>query len=217
MRIGIVGLAGAGKDTFGEMLLRHMGGSYRLDKFAKPLKEAARIVFGDDFDDRDLKEVDRPFRYHKVGSALNYLREELGLTPDEYDIACRAAADHLFHYHALSSRRFQQILGSEIIRGARSSAWTDRLACMDNIIATDVRFQNELELFDAVVLVTRPGVVRVNDHPSEDLADRLTNIANGRLAAYMLREEGVLLCINDSAIDVLERKALIFSSIFKAV
>ena len=54
MQIAMIGLAGAGKDTSALILqrvLKERGMDFIIDRYAAPLKRAAREVFGKDFDD----------------------------------------------------------------------------------------------------------------------------------------------------------------------
>ena len=55
MKIGILGLAGAGKDTIATKISKELGLS--IDRYAAPLKQAALRVFGESFDDRTAKDV----------------------------------------------------------------------------------------------------------------------------------------------------------------
>lgn len=186
MKIGIIGLAGSGKDTFGEFLLGALEKEYNrvydsyvpwmIEKFAAPLKAAAAHVFGQNFDDREVKEVPQHIdtaMLIRMGEALLLLANRLGM---------RGQLDALVGLHgaliakrlSISPREYQQIVGTEIVRAVKDSAFRDRLADMDNIICTDCRFLNEVPVFDYTLLITRPGISPVAAHSSEKLAAELT-------------------------------------------
>lgn len=183
MKIGFVGLAGAGKDTAAEILAAGIG--YKIDRFAAPLKAAAELVFGPDFDKREVKEVP--------------VHITLGLFDDMMDaaFACSYALfgddqaklnsagvlfDRVFAVYDpmrlepvefISPRTFQQLLGTEVMRQVKDSCFRDRLFTLDNVLIPDVRFANELDVCDKVFLIVRegqpvPDVTKV--HVSEVLA-----------------------------------------------
>ena len=59
MKLGLLGLPEAGKDTAALILQRvlaEQGMHFEIKKYAGLLKEATRLAFGDNFDDRDVKE-----------------------------------------------------------------------------------------------------------------------------------------------------------------
>ena len=77
-------------------------------------------------------------------------------------------------------RRLIQVYGTEVHRSANENFWIDRtfdtLEPFVNYVFADTRFPNEATACDKLILVTRPGVVAVNDHVSDaglvfDLAD----------------------------------------------
>lgn len=216
MRIGIIGLAGAGKDTLGEILVQQMPG-YRLEKFAKPLKDAARIVFGDNFDDRDQKDVRRYMGDEHVGDdmdkALLLLEDALNLSPSEFDEVSRLHEDHLDYEIFLSPREYQKDIG-DIVREVRPSAFVDRIRDEENLIITDARFDNELEIADRIILVMRKGIEVNVEHESEHIAFRMTADWNERNFDYL--PKGLLAVHNNESIDFLrERSRLIAHAIKK--
>lgn len=184
MKIGIMGLAGAGKDTFAEYLLRYMQGymqGYRIEKFAAPLKNAAYQLFGAKFDDRDVKEVDQLKHPHTIDIAAGLCWSELGISTNSAAWARQHAAfpsegddsDGDFPI-SISPRRFQQLLGTEVCRAIDPDCFVKRIDAMRQVIVTDCRFQNEMDAMDEILLVVRPGIAPVANHESERLAAELT-------------------------------------------
>ena len=77
MRVGIIGFAGSGKDTIAKMLqeqLWEQGYCCGIERFASPLKDLARAVFGNDFDDRSVKEVLVPFTHEMKQVAYSEIK-----------------------------------------------------------------------------------------------------------------------------------------------
>lgn len=175
MKLGLIGLAGAGKDTAAEILQRVLseyGKAYKIDRFAKPLKQAAREVFGDKFDDRDVKEV--PVKVDQdimIEASFKALRS-CHLTDDEMDKASELFFEHLGFCNHLSPRKYQQLLGTEVGRATRSTVWSDRITkSTANLIVPDVRFGGEV--VDHNILITRHPVGLGSVHASEVLATEM--------------------------------------------
>ena len=180
-RIGIIGLAGAGKDTLADLIKGEFPelGLYR-DRFAAPLKKAARHVFGPNFDERRWKEAETVLSIQdadRVIEASIQLAHDLKLTDDEEQVFQDAVFEQGWDVGtSLSPRKFQQRLGTECVRRARKTAFVDRVAASAGaIIVPDCRFENETRVFDQLLLIIRPGVKAVADHPSEALATTLTS------------------------------------------
>ena len=192
MKIGIMGLAGAGKDTFAEELLKHLPGA-RIDRFASPLKKAAEYVFGPYFDDRVVKEKRIPVTastYDRMIEGAMQVCNELGFTEQEEE-----AASLYFFESALgekdpdlylscedlpriSPREYQQLLGTEVIRKVRETAFSDRIKNMQGmVLLTDCRFSTEVQAVDYVLLVVRESVYGARpEHSSEHLSWDLTDL-----------------------------------------
>ena len=180
MKIGIMGLAGAGKDTFAEYLLQYMPG-YRIEKFAAPLKNAAYRLFGSTFDDRNVKEVLTTVCAEDCDDAVALCLGELGLPPMSniqqliYDVFSTDDGENYPESPITTSpRRFQQLLGTEVCRAIDPDCFVKRIDAMHQVIVTDCRFQNEMDAMDEILLVVRPGVAPVSSHESERLAAELT-------------------------------------------
>ncbi|QYD70140.1 hypothetical protein KZJ38_07485 [Paraburkholderia edwinii] len=192
--IGITGLAGAGKDSFASQLQRALtinGFESRIDSFADPIrkisqrmglepydrerKEVKHAMGPDDFNDRLYEAIEAVLaeRLEDNDRALLY-----AYTVEACDrfIIDRDATYPTMH---ISPREFMQVLGTEGGQRIRKGLWVDsalmRWRSMPGYtLVADCRFEYEIRQIDHLFVVVRPGVVRVNEHASEDLPDRLT-------------------------------------------
>ena len=171
MRIGITGLAGAGKDIAAEILSELSG--IKVARYAAPLKQAALFVFGSTFDNRDTKDVRVPFygtelEDRAIEAAIE-LQHILFRTERE-----RAEFAERFmltvHLHGeLSPREFQQLVGTECARAVSSTVFQDYLTrTHSSAIIPDVRFKEEADVLDWLIVIDR-DVPKLN-HSSEDFA-----------------------------------------------
>lgn len=162
MRIIIFGLAGAGKDTVAEMLLEHLPIT-TVTKFAKKIKETALAVFGEGFDERDVKEVNVTLNLFDVYGACGLLFRELWQDPQTRDAALKKCCEVLTEYDPhdtgfvqLSPRKFQQLLGTEIVRGIEDAAWVnatrEETTGDGTFIISDGRFENEIFSTEDILL-----------------------------------------------------------------
>lgn len=123
MLIGVVGFIGSGKGTVGD-ILEHKG--FVKDSFAKPLKDAAAVIFGWP---RDLLEGDT--------EVSRRWREE----PDAYWTTN--------FKKEFSPRLALQLLGTEAGRNVfHKDIWVISLlnrAKGKDVVVTDVRFKNEID------------------------------------------------------------------------
>lgn len=166
IKIGLLGLAGSGKDTAAEML-RDLTG-YPIKRYADELKKAAKAVFGENFDNRDIKEI---IHYVNPDHMLECTFQMLHtvLNESEMDKASELYAEHLGLRSTISPREYQQILGTEIGRAIDPDVWTRKIKNFKgNCIVPDVRFPNEL--LDHNILMIRHGVPKGIVHSSEALA-----------------------------------------------
>ena len=176
MKVAILGLIGAGKDTFATMLqqeLENSGRTFVIDKFARPLKELTSKVFNlslEELEDRVIKEfavqVNRDLMveqvFHTLSTVLQFSDEELEKASELY-------FEHFCSARAISPREFQQVFGTDVVRATKPSAWVDYLQSKPHdIIVTDCRFSNEL--CDLNYLVERFEAVSRPQHSSEHFA-----------------------------------------------
>ena len=180
MKVGILGLAGSGKDTFAKMLqeeLATLGHCFALESYAKPLKVLTSIIFDltlDELEDRELKETPKEIDPdYAIQAVFNLLNKILQFTPEELETASEKYFEVLGHKTYLSPREFQQLFGTDVVRATKSTAWVDYLqAKKGNLIVTDVRFANEV--CDENFLLQRHQLAPRPAHPSEHLAWDLT-------------------------------------------
>ena len=91
IKIGLVGLAGAGKDTAALILQRvlaEQGKHFGIDRYAALLKKCSQQVFGDNFDDRDVKEemvFVTPTLADKMIDATDNCQPVLGLNGEDFE------------------------------------------------------------------------------------------------------------------------------------
>ncbi|ALA12250.1 putative dNMP kinase [Acinetobacter phage phiAB6] len=177
-KIGLIGLAGSGKDTVAVILqeaLKERGQVFEVDRYAGLLKEAARQVFGENFDDRNVKEMDKFVDLSladKIIDATDYVYLKLNRSDidlDEWNALCQK---HIDSCTWMSPRKFQQLLGTEVGRAIDENIWVNYLKNQDrNLIIPDVRFGNEDVDFN--ILITRHPVPQGKLHASEVYAAEL--------------------------------------------
>lgn len=172
--IGIMGLAGSGKDTAGKWLVDNRG--YERVAFADPLKEAALKVDPIVEQRRDVDEEGEEFTYN-VG--LRWLVEEHG-----WEVVKDTVPE---------VRRFLQELGASIraldpdfwIRQALKKAAVVNERSGRPVVITDVRYPNEVAALRKagwhLVYIDRPGTPRMA-HESEQLT--------GENADYLIHNDG---------------------------
>ena len=179
LKIGLLGLASAGKDTAAEILQRvlaEQGMCFPIMKYAGLLKEATRLAFGDNFDDRDVKEERvfvTPDLADKIIDATDYVWLKLGFSQEHFEIFNDLCVQCIDSKTWISPREFQQLLGTDVVRAIDPDAWVNYLKSEDgNFIVSDVRFTNEL--VDYNVLLWRTDICQddagVLGHSSEKLA-----------------------------------------------
>lgn len=177
MKVGILGLAGSGKDTFANMLLEHLP-DFKIDRYARPLKELTYRIFGltiDEVEDRAIKEIPvQVSRDVMIQEVFGTLSDVLNFTDEELDKASELFFEHFQSARAMSPREFQQIFGTDVVRAVKPTAWVDRLhSVQGNLIVPDVRFENEL--CDYNLLIMREQYVEKPTHSSELFAWSIEN------------------------------------------
>src|SRR5574344_10690 len=121
-RIGLLGLTESGKDTAALILQRALaeqGMHFEIKKYAGLLKEATRLAFGDNFDDRDVKEERvfvTPELADKIIDATDYVWLKLGFDPEHFELFNDLCTKHIDSKTWISPREFQQLLGTDVVR-----------------------------------------------------------------------------------------------------
>lgn len=180
MILSISGLAGSGKDTIGDMIIKNHG--FKRISFADPLKEITAKAFNLDLSYfHDVTKKDAPLPEIVIfdeGYAANlaFAFNELGyenVTPQVFS-----------EYYGTEFRTPREILlkvGTEMGRECVSSTvWIDlaikKIKDTDgHVLITDARFQNERDQLKAIgatkIMVNRPSVTakfdRTKAHKSE--------------------------------------------------
>jgi len=217
--IGITGLAGAGKDSFAgflEYALAGRGWEVRTGSFAEPIRQISAHM--------GLEPYDRAQKEQPVWIDADDFRDKLyegieSVLAERMEPNDRA---HLYCYTVevcdkftrctskpggtlyISPRQFMQVLGTEGGQRVRKTLWVDMARQLwqvfpGYVLVTDMRFEHEAKIADLIFNVNRPGVVPVNDHPSEKLAamlnqgrrpafiplDKLNHVENFRDLAYL--------------------------------
>ena len=140
IKLGLLGLAGSGKDTAAEILqrvLREQGMNFEIKKYAGLLKEATRLAFGDNFDDRDVKEERvfvTPDLADKIIDATDYIWLKLELGEQYFELYNHLCTKNLDSQTWLSPRDFQLIVGS-LVREINPEAWVNYLHKQDGILS----------------------------------------------------------------------------------
>lgn len=177
IKVGILGLAGSGKDTFATMLQKHLT-DFTIDRYAAPIKALTARLFEcslEDIEDRDFKEKPKQVSRDKMIIEVYFcLNRTLGFNDDELDKASELFFEHFGSARAISPREFLRIFGTDVVRAVKPTAWVDYLQGENaNLIVPDVRFENELcdinILVERVVGGTRP------QHSSEQFVWDLTH------------------------------------------
>jgi len=175
--IGLMGVAGAGKDTVGEMLQRGLLNTAHLDSFAAPLYAGLSGILGvplHDLYERDTKE--KPIKGIGVSprKMLQTLGTEWGRDLINADL-----------WAILALQRHNQ----------RAQGVT---------ILTDVRFENEVSMIKSnggvLVNIIRPGTTPVEEHRSETLDRRA-------VADITLMNRGTLDMLANRVADIIEQGA----------
>lgn len=177
IKVGILGLAGSGKDTFATMLQKHLTG-FTIDRYAAPIKKLAAHIFEctlEDIEDRDFKEKPKQISRDKMIIEVYFcLDRTLGFNDDELDKASELFFEHFSSARAISPREFMQVFGTDVVRAVKPTAWVDHLQGKEgNLIVPDVRFENEL--CDYNVLIYRAHNPPKPTHISEQFAWAIEN------------------------------------------
>lgn len=155
MKIALCGVAGSGKGTVASIIAKYVDGVV-IGSFAYPIKHFLRLLLNltDEHIYGHLKEVPLTFRF----------------TPESFDAAAsfyiESGLDDLVSFDrmwfrflevfadnlrmedygvmfAISSRRLQQLFGTEVMRYNRESVWVDFALSKGYNVIDDLRFENE--------------------------------------------------------------------------
>lgn len=164
MKIGIHGKAGSGKDSIGSVLAEELG--MQLYAYANPLKKLCQAFI-----------PELPYWGNKTEKETPYLVRDLTFRFMEYDNSEGIRYDvlHMINMYFLdvlenketiSAREVLQYVGTDIVRKhLDKDFWVNLGKSKENVVITDVRFDNELVDFNIKV---RGGISASTDyHASE--------------------------------------------------
>lgn len=208
MKIGLIGLAGAGKDTFAVMLQEALalhGREFKIDRYAGPLKDLASKVFGltlEQIEDREIKEKPIQFRRDEaIDHVFHCLQNVLKFNDTQMDDAAHLYFETFQGSRAMSPREFLQLFGTEVVRRVDPDAWRNRLQNQSgDFLVPDVRFGNEV--LDFNILIKRYTPPNRPEHSSEHLAWDLCTDAS------LCSEHADFIIFNTDSLEKLKRSAL---------
>lgn len=214
--VGLIGIAGAGKDTIATFLKQGMenrGIPTSIYRFATSLKKSAEQIFGRDFDEREVKEVEKwvfiteqslhnCFGMDRLLVCLKDCLDSKGIA-NEYSITQQGINAYL------SPAKYQQLMGTEILRTIDPNYHVNRFLSQSAelptfvTLAPDVRFINECEVCDLLVFVYTTKESQRPKHESEKLAQELTIYVDsfGEGEEYLLTVQK-LLALNKPIIQI---------------
>lgn len=192
MRYIIFGLAGAGKDTTASILQHLIGG--KITRFAETIKEAALEVFGEEFDKRETKTKKVIVSKDSAMTAIAHAKVKVFPNISGIDTLhfWELAQDTLNKFRKdvytleISSREFQQAMGTEIFRATDKDVWANKTKSEtegdDIFIIADGRVLNEiLSPEDELIYVFRTKsheeLVELGKHTSEQMGVDLYHAA----------------------------------------
>lgn len=203
MRIGIVGLAGTGKDTVAQMLSELSG--LPTVALAKPLHDAATHIWGKGCLERDQKEQQHIFGTNVFEWFYDWHIKHLSEWDKTFGIVTETTLLKLGLVYSIfsnggklretiSPREFMQLYGTEFWREIFIKLVRDQY---ESCIISDVRFENEAAICDRLIVVKRNGVEPVNAHTSELFATRF------REGSVIIENDGTLEDLKKKCIDIL--------------
>lgn len=217
LTIGLIGIAGAGKDTIASYLSESLLNNHYLPssiyRFATSLKHSANQLFGSDFDQREIKEV--PQEIFITDESLHQSFGILDLLPilqsalANQDIPAHYCSRSFGLYAYLSPAKYQQIMGTEVLRTINHNYHVDRFLNETNLlptlitIAPDTRFLNECKICDILIFVHTNKESQRPDHPSEKLAQELVKYKEhsgyrSTLLDDFFKLNALILCVDNS-------------------
>ena len=156
--IALIGKAGSGKDTVGELLVQHAG--YKRLAFADPVREMALVL------DPIVVLAD------ELGFGETYARLSEVVAADGWDRAKRMYPEvrRILQNAGMAQREVDSFYWLDLLLEKWSTEWSP-------VVVTDCRFENEAvalrNLGFLLVRVIRPGA-GANDHVSETELDDFT-------------------------------------------
>lgn len=226
MIIALTGLPQSGKDTFAKILQDELNSKvsdkFKLVTFAKPLKEMlakamnvdVNFFENNEFKDKQTDDVEWWFYYSNVFKDPSRVSNISKYAYSQYKDSLHG--DSNFKLHKPSNREVMQIFG-DLMRSYNKNYFIDvalrGITSKDNIIVTDLRYENELEALkrisdDVVVIEIKrtDSKVQHNNHASNNGISK-DNI-HFTIKNYIINED-------ESYISLLKETAKIYAKIYK--
>jgi len=152
--IALAGKAGAGKDTFADVLVKNHG--FTRVALADPLRELCSKVFRLDYNlfldhDKKDKEIHKIILdYHHIDKIRDFIQNEWDI---EIDYQTRELLEEWYGEEFETPRDILRCIGTKLIRNCiDSDIWIDLAfekikKTGGNVVITDCRFQNERDAF----------------------------------------------------------------------
>lgn len=189
----ITGLAGSGKDTVGQAIVKN-GFADKIYNFGDPIKKILANTFSlqlERFLDPVQKRISFKIYYENINPTYFELWCRYYQIPVPKSAQLAALLTELIKrleagstniggpywernkpYFTTNPRRMMQIFGTDLIRGSIDDEHWIKIAPPDNIVNPSIRFLNEYQWavrHQAIkFLIVRPGIVAM-DHASEDI------------------------------------------------
>ena len=232
MKIGVIGLRGSGKDTAAAFIARETG--FLRTAFASHIKQVVAQAFGIDPDCRETKEVGFEFGEEGLRKLFDsHCRLMISLLQVEgFGTLRYASCVQVFDFvefrrtfletdgetvmQEISPRLLMQLYGTEFVRNKISKRfWVSLIkASREDLILTDVRFLNEVEVCDCLLYIMRDGVEpEAEPHESEALSSTMYNLLKGGASAKdlkLLTGVPTAYIMNNGSIEDLEPKVKAF-------
>jgi hypothetical protein len=151
MIIGLIGFAGSGKGTVGDYLMEN---GFYVDSFARPLKDAASVIFGWD---REMLEGDTKESREWREKPDKFWSDSLG-----YEFTPRMAIQRL------GTEAGQYVFGKQLW----VASLFKRIAPYKDVVITDARFTHEIKAIE------KEGglLIRIKRGPEPEWYDTLLNL-----------------------------------------
>lgn len=152
MKIGISGLAGAGKDTVADIIATY---GYKKVSMADRLKDMVSLLYGLDREMLSGSTPESRYQREQVHPQLTALLAGKGIFKDDT---------------VITPRLLLQRVGTDVCRNLLGpNVWVSALDTVDdyNIVISDARFLNELRSCDITIQVVRDTVATNSMHSSE--------------------------------------------------
>lgn len=168
MIIGIAGRSGSGKDSIGKLLASKL--FYDTYAYAIPLKELCKCFIPGLPWYGDKTQKEKQYLVSDLDFFFAEFENTIGLRYDVLHYINIYFLDILENKETVSAREILQYIGTDIVRKYQGyDFWVKLVKSKDNLVVTDVRFENELVDFNIKI---HGGISDSSDkHESEQELD----------------------------------------------